>query len=736
MYLIPESIKHGTAYLGETPVPYVVKSVDECLRESNFDFPEVKGDSYYIRKFQDGFTWEVEYLPIFGGFDIETTNVKHSHFNKKGEEVIDKRCAYAYHMQFSVFSRERGVVYMARRWEEIELLFRQFIKFYGISARVRSISWIANTSFEFQFMRHRFQLSDEPYDFFAKEKRQPLLFTISPGMEFRECLSISGGGLAQLCKDYTHTQKRKNTETGETDLDYSKERSSSTYMTEDEQLYCINDVVPLAEWGFFIAEKYMKGKDSSIPMTKTGVLRAEVKRAAKKMLKGRAGDWKKLLKRAQPELGDYMTWRKFLFRGGYVHSKATHTGIKLENIDMYDITSSYPSRMNLTKMPGEFFKMPEEHYTEEQFDAIAADQDISFYAQVTFEGLESTLGHSIESIDKCETLVNPVVDNGRIKKCDLATVWLTDYDWRIYRMFYKWKNCTIECARWAENMWLPPYLLDLLNYYYKIKADLKAKGLSGTVEYAIAKAAVNSFFGLCCQGIPLWSWGYKEDWEKVENDHDYYEEISKSVLLQAWGIWIAASARFSLLSVVYRLETEIGKDYPGGIVIYNDTDSIKLFHDDRTKAIIDEYNADIARQLKERGLTDPAFHDLGMYDFEGNAKYFKTLGAKRYLATTWDKKKNDWVTTATIAGLPKLAIKNMGEDPYSKFCSDGVELTPEESLKLTHGWCDEPTEDIIDGELMKEKSSVAIYEIPFTLKLDDDYYYMIGSYLLDKERNL
>lgn len=713
------------AILIDKEVPYIVKSVKDCLQipGAGFEFPEPVGDNYKTLKFSNGISWVVEYLPIFGGFDIETTNVNEEHNQR----------AYMYHAQMSVFSWEKGVVYTARTWDEIHELFEAFVRFYKISPTLRAVQWIANASFEHQFLRKRFTWSQKPFDFFAKESRQPLLFTLDPGLEFRECLSISGGGLAQLCSDYCHTQKLKG------DLDFSIMRNSKTPLTEKELNYCINDVVPLAEWSAYIFENFVKG-GGKIPLTKTGILRTEVKQAARAILKGRASDYRQLLRMAHPKEDEYNIWRKYLFRGGYVHSNVAHTGKKLKNVQMWDITSSYPARMNLSPMPSRFVVMPKKYQTEEWLDKIAQDPDKSFVIQVTFTELKSRFNHSIESTSKAEFVeyyTHKVgdrieidgIDNGRISYCHELTVWLTDYDWLIYRMFYEWEGeAVVGCAKWADNMWLPPYLLDTLNKHYKKKAQLKKAGMSGSPIYAIEKSGVNAFFGLTVTSITLTGWEYLDDWLETDGTKNFEDEVQNCILLPQWGIWIAASARYSLLKLVYDIEEACKDDYPNGIVIYNDTDSCKLFKDDRATAIIEKYNAGIAEQLKERGLTDPEFSDLGMYDFEGEAKYFCTLGAKRYLATVKNKK-GEWETVATVAGLPKVAISEMEGDPYEEFQVEGMLIPKEKSHKKTHAWRDQPHDDIIDGELMHEESSVAIYDIKFTLNLDDAYKDLIGSYL-------
>lgn len=703
-----------TKLLKDVPceTPYIVIDIDE--NTTDYDFPEPVGDCYSVEKYINGQKVFYTYLPIFGGFDIETTNL-----------IDDNKRAYMYHAQMSVFSWERGVVYMARTWEAVKKLFEAFQRFYKLTDTCRVVQWIANAGFEFQYMRRRFSWSESDGDFFAKEKRQPLLFTLADGLEFRECLSISGGSLAQLCKDFTTTQKAAG------DLDYKILRSTSTPLNDTERGYCINDVVPLAEWGAYVFETWVKPY-GSIPMTKTGLLRSEVKRRCKELTKGRAKEWKQLLLSAQPPLSTYQKWREYLFRGGYVHGNAYYTGKTWPDVDMYDITSSYPARMNLSRFPGKF-KPLLKPITEALLDRMANDESKAFYVLVKFYGVKSVYAHSIESTSKCINLSGAVIDNGRVHECDFMEVMLTDCDWLIYRRFYTWERSEIECGEWSNTMKLPPYLLGPINEAYKEKSELKAEGLNDTPEYAIKKSTVNAGFGLTVTRIVTDSWLYTDDWKKIDDAKTYEEEVKRLVLLPQWGIWISATARWSLLSVVADIEEACGN--PHGVVIYNDTDSIKCLHDDRIRPIIDAYNARIAEQLKEAGLTDPAFHDLGMYDFEGVAQKFRELGAKRYLAEVYDKKAGDWVTKATVAGLPKMVVKELYKkniDPWEAFSIEGLELDTDTSLKKTHAWRDERTVDYINGERMEELSSVAIYEIPFNLALSDDYYRYLGTITLSE----
>ena len=153
---------------------------------------------------------------------------------------------------------------LGRTWQEFENLVLQLHTLpYTI------LVWVANLGFEFQFIMKRFEITN----LFAKEKRQPLKFNIG-NLEFHDALAISGGSLEQLANDYTTTKKL----VGE--LDYNTLRNSKTELSKSDELqYCINDVVILKEFSEFLWATYIdKG---FIPITKTSILRREVRLKAK-----------------------------------------------------------------------------------------------------------------------------------------------------------------------------------------------------------------------------------------------------------------------------------------------------------------------------------------------------------------------------------------------------------------------------------------------------------------------
>ena len=78
--------------------------------------------------------------------------------------------------------------------------------------------------------------------------------------------------------------------------------------------------------------------------------------------------------------------------------------------------------------------------------------------------------------------------------------------------------------------------------------------------------------------------------------------------------------------------------------------------------------------------------------------------------------------------MPKVSINALGSTPdeiFRAFNVYGYQLKPEMSGKITTHYRDEPHDAIIgkgrERDYMHEESSVALFDIPFTLTISDEY---------------
>ena len=172
-------------------------------------------------------------------------------------------------------------------------------------------------------------------------------------------------------------------------------------------------------------------------------------------------------------------------------------------------------------------------------------------------------------------------------------------------------------------------------------------------------------------------------------------------------------------------DEELGDKY----IIYNDTDSIKTRKHPKIQAIIDKYNAWMAKKIRLSGLIEPEFDDLGQYEHEAEYEKIKVLGSKRYLT------QEDGKVKATIAGMPKKALLNIKGDAFEAFSEYGMKLEADYSEKKTIHYEPNPTTWIApDGVIMKELSSACIFDIPFSMKLDGFYKKLIEESIKENAR--
>lgn len=574
-------------------------------------------------------------IRVSSGFDIETTRVEHR--------------SYMYHWQFA-FDK---AVLTGRKWSDFAAVVEMFNTWLKWQKAI-IIVWVANLGYEFSFMCSRFTWSNV----FAVDAHEPLKARTGR-VEFRECLSISGqGGLANLSKNYTKTQKAKG------DLDFTVPRNSQTELDQTEKEYTWADVEILSEWGTYIFENF-SDRNLQIPLTATGIVRSHIKKAAEET--GRMEDIKKAIYSLFPqETAQYNYIMEYLFRGGYTHGCVWYVNIPEDNVIGADYTSSYPAVMLHS---AKFQRSPFVHTRLENDGKFITDERLKtecVWMIVRFYDIKRTTYHSIESKHKLEEFRGAVFDNGRLTSAEYIQVALNELDYEVYTKFYEWSHIEIVDANTARAGRLPEYVLKPLRHFYEIKSRLKAAGQDGTIEYVNAKAICNSMYGCCVTRLKFTEQKYDPDskqWKEKENRKSYDELRKNQILSPYWGIEITAAARYNLLMTVWEIDGTERTDTTEPQVLYCDTDSIYMKDSKENRAIIAKYNAEIFRMNED---LPQEFFDLGAFDYIGKDKNgepahytFKTLGAKRYL------KYADGKAEVTVSGLPKHSLEKLIARPFA-----------------------------------------------------------------------
>lgn len=640
---------------------------------------------------------------IHAGFDIETTNI----INRNDNGDIEAAYSIMYHWQFCIDNN----IILGRTWQE----FDDFIKWLDSNLSSTLIIWVANLGFEFSFLMGHYEIKK----CFAKTAWKPLYFTILNHLEFRDCLQVTGGNLAYLAKNYCSPDNQKL----KGDLDFTKIRHCKTELTEKEKQYCINDVTILSEFAGYMFDTFQ----GELPLTKTGILRNEVKErfAALKP------ETQEYIRNLLPDSIEYSKIMKYLFQGGFTHANFLSLNQVFSDVTGIDIASSYPAVMLQEYFPMSKFLPCEIECDGNKITDTRLDTECVYFTAV-FSGVKCKYAHTILSEHKMMYTEGAKWDNGRLLSARVIKVMMTEIDYKIFSMFYTWKKCAVRDGRVAKRGKLPEYLTGLIKKYYSKKCILKKEGKKDTLEYQLSKEKVNSFYGMCVTKIVLKDLIFEnidKNFKLAEKVKPWFKVRKSTVLSPYWGIYVTCHARFRLLKMIHdiTLNSDGFSD-----CCYSDTDSIYLKNFDKHKEIIEKFNDEIREKNKEFG---EVFDTLGTFEIDGKYDKFKTLGAKRYMT----EKHGEY--QATIAGVDgDIYIKEIPpcDNPFEWFSFDKTHyLDLSVSGKKGHHYFYNPDKyltinDGVSSETVECFSGCAIYDIPFNIKINDVWMDLIIKICTDR----
>ena len=666
---------------------------------------------------------DVQYLDLSLSFDTETTS---TYIEPNG---IKEKFAFMYVWQFGI----DGYYCYGRTWEEFIHLCKFIQSSLNLNDEKRVIIFIHNLSFEFQFFRKYFDW----LNVFATRSRNPIKALTSYGIEFRDSLILSGYKLANVAKNLTSHKIPKMVG----DLDYSLVRTKDTTFSEKELGYMLNDVRILIAYIDEQREEY--GDITKIPLTNTGRVRRFVRNECFKEKSYHGKIKAQTIKDEQ----EYLTLKQ-AFAGGFTHANPNHVGKKYHNIASFDFTSSYPTVMIAEQYPCSK-AIPQKWVNWERFNEIN-EKALQIFT-VEFTGLQTKVYFdNYISKNKCLDVKGEIENNGRIFSADYLKIIITSVDWDIIKQVYSWKTVKIFNQIAYYKDYLPKPIIQSILHFYKKKTTLKhVKGKEA--EYMHGKGMLNSCYGMAVTDIVHDEEIYSGDqWSEQPADGqkeiDNYNKSYNRFLYYPWGVFVTAYARHNLWSGIL----EFKDDY-----IYSDTDSIKAKNYKNHMKYIEEYNQEITNKLEKcldhYGIdkselapldVDGIPHPLGLWDFEGVYKTFKTLGAKRYIVETSKGK-----LEITIAGLPKnkgrdylLKISNNDMNKVFQNFTDKMKVPENDSGKMTAYYDDEEKSAIIkdyQGHYTKvtSRSSVHLSKASFEMTLASKFIKLLEM-LADGEQNI
>lgn len=654
----------------------------------------------------------VAYYNISNSFDIETSSFYDN----------DEKVGLMYCWQLGV----NGCAIFGRTFDELIETLKTLKRELRINIDKRLVIYVHNLSFEFQFIRKYF----EWYEVFSIDSRRPIYAITTSGFEFR-CSYILSGYTLEKCGEHLTKYKVEKLTGG---LNYDLLRHTETPLNDIEMRYCLNDILVVMA---MIQEKIeIEGNITKIPYTKTGYIRRycrnncmyvddnpHTKESANKYKK-----YRQLMRNLTLESNEYSQLKR-AFSGGFTHSSAKHTFETIENVSSYDFTSSYPY-----VMISELYPMSKSEIVNPQSlnEILEYCRMYCCVFDVRFEGLEAISLEQYISSSKCVQSKGVLLNNGRIAMGDIVSLTITNIDFDIIQKCYKWDKMDVRNFRIYRKGYLPTDLVKSIVKLYKDKTLLKGvKGME--VEYLLAKEMLNAVYGMCVTDIARDEDLYiNHTWEcheaNIEKCIDMYNHSKNRFLFYPWGVFVTAYARRNLFTGIF----EFGNDY-----IYSDTDSIKAINAEKHESYINRYNEITQKKLKRAcEFHKIDYNDLcpktqegktkllGVWDYEGLYKRFKTLGAKRYIYET-DKGLN-----ITIAGTGKEStckFLSTFNNPFDIF-DDDLTIPKEYTGKLTHTYIDNEKE----GHITDYKGNTIHYKSLSGIHLEKaDYNLSITSQYID-----
>ena len=500
----------------------------------------------------------------------------------------------------------------------------------------KTIIYFHNMSYDWVFMR-RFLFNEigVPEKQLSTKPHYPIYFEWPCGIIFKDSLILAQRGLEKWADDLNVEHKKA---VGK--WDYGKIRNQNHHFTKDELKYIENDTLA----GVECLQKTMDelGKHIySMPYTATGIPREDTRKL------GKDHNAKDRFNNQALEYGQQITMQEYVYHGGFTHGNRHFVNHLINHlVKCKDFASSYPFIMLSEKMPGEKFTPYEDCHIN---DILSMAEDYAFYFKLILINprlKDDSIPMPALQVSKAVKVINPILDNGRILCASYLEIYLTEADAEVINSLYTWDNHICVDVNFSAKKYLPRWFTDYIYACFTQKTYLKGKD---PVAYSIAKAKVNSLYGMCVQRpiretlIENWDTGeYEED--KSFNPEEEYDKFVKkwtSILPYQWGVWVTAYAFRNL----FRLGS------CAGTWLYADTDSV--FGYDWNEEKVAAYNQSCKDKLLLNGY-GPVIHEgreywLGVAEDDKECCEFKYMGAKRYAYRDTDK----YELHITVAGVPK-----------------------------------------------------------------------------------
>lgn len=527
-------------------------------------------------------------------------------------------------------------------------------------------------------------------------------------------------------------------------MDYNVMRFPWTELTEDEKIYCRNDVIGLHYAIQNRIDHELNQNINDLPLTSTGYVRRDCRKACAASKSNRYRFY-----RERPDKETFLMLQE-AFRGGNTHANKDKANKVMHHVGQKDIQSSYPGVLLLYKYPTHFCNL--KTYTQREFNFfLNHSEDWALLMDVTFRDLK--LKRPLEpvpyiSASKCYKLVfntdnddKVEIDNGRVLSCAFCSMIITEQDYLIIRKQYDFDE-KITRVKVSKKKPIMQAIREMIMKYYTDKTKLKQDENDPDFDpdiayrYGKAKGRLNGIYGMHVTNPCRKDFIFNNETKLIEPVEksieelleNYYSSYSNFLSYQV-GVWVPAYGRKLLQDGIDLLWNK--EDPNRSDLIYCDTDSIKYINPEDHEADIEALNQRIIDQCEEKNIYvdfNNKRYYMGIFTDEGIVEKFKTFGAKKYMYGSDDKFK------ITISGVPK----QLGHDCIVKSVEKGRLESPFDiktryvfhDIKNTSEYRDHTKLHTyqIDGHEVIYASNIAMYPASYTLNFTKDYELLLSKY--------
>lgn len=663
------------------------KNRDRMIRRCPYSFRFYKFFDYSLLR-------DIRYIKRSGkGKNDDTWNdciiMLDTETSKETPETVCKNYVVAWTLSIRAYGQNLVTLYGTRPSEIVYCINQLIMNMRGDN----TVIYVHNLSYDWVFLRKFFMAAwGTPTHQLNTKSHYPIFITFANGIMLRDSLILAQRSLDKWAKDMNvEHQKAVGAWV------YDEIRQQGARFTPDEKTYIEHDTLAGVEC-IDMTLQVLKKRIYSIPYTATGIPREEVRKRA---AKNRGRD---LFKKIVP---DYETqlFLEDVFHGGYTHNNRHYCErVVRGQVDAYDEASAYPYVMLAYKFPMERFR-PTENCTPE---FILNNPEYAYiFTLILIKPRLKNDNISMPALQKSKAkqTVNVVEDNGRILCAEYVEIRLNEIDLSVIMQQYDFDAAACTDVQYSLKDWLPRWFTDYVYQCFVDKTELKG---GDPVLYSIAKARLNSLYGMCVQRpvkITIEENYMTGDYKPVEDQderelYNKYATSPKSVLPYQWGVWVTSLAFANLF--------EIGSH--AGVWIYSDTDS--CYGMDWDVEGLAAYNESCKARLTERGYGAVNHNGreywLGICELDGQYKEFVSVGAKRYAVRT-----TGGTLKITVAGVPKSGVLCLKDDIRN--FKKGLVFDGETTGKMQHTYFYE--EDIYTDENGNERGD-SIDLSPTTYVLD------------------